>query len=81
MVFSLNWKQYVRDSLNDSCPNFWIGRCGPTPRPPGSLDITPCDSFVWGFVKDRVSTTGINNKAEMKANIREAFQEIAFKSF
>ena len=37
----------------------WIGRTGTTDlalhcRPPRSPDMTPCDFFLWGYVKERV---------------------------
>lgn len=49
----------VRGYLNEHLPQRWIGRTGPadeallrsTPRSP---DMTPCDFFLWGFVKDHV---------------------------
>jgi hypothetical protein len=49
----------VRSELNDRLPNRWIGRAGSDDDellrwPPRSPDLTPCDFFLWGFVKDRV---------------------------
>lgn len=71
-----HWRHFVRDSLDKHFPNRWIGRGGPIPWPPRSPDITPCDFFVWGFVKDRVYASKVNNTEEMKRKIREAFEEI-----
>ena len=45
--------------LNDVLPRRWIGR-GPhedlmfCPWPARSPDLTPCDYFLWGYVKDKV---------------------------
>ena len=43
-----HWGMIVRDFLNETFPNRWIGRNGPTPWPPRSPDITPLDFFLWG---------------------------------
>jgi transposase len=71
-----HWKRFVRDCLDQKFPNRWIGRGGPTPWPPRSPDITPCDFFVWGFVKDRVYASKVDNKEELRERIRRAFDEI-----
>jgi hypothetical protein len=49
----------VREWLNDFVPYRWIGRHGPNDLvflrwPPRSPDLTPCDFFLWGYVRDRV---------------------------
>lgn len=54
-----HWHSDVRDWLNVTVPERWIGRKGPTDRacfewPPRSPDLTPCDFYLWGFIKDRV---------------------------
>jgi hypothetical protein len=41
-----NWGLLVRQFLDATFPNRWIGRDGPTPWPPRSSDITPLDSFI-----------------------------------
>ena len=43
-----HWGLIVRDFLNETFPNRWIGRNCPTPWPPRSPDITPLDFFLWG---------------------------------
>ena len=40
-----HWGLMVCDFLNETFPNRWIGRIGPTPWPPRSPDITPLDYF------------------------------------
>jgi hypothetical protein len=32
----------------------WKGRAGPIPWPPRSPDLTPCDLYLQGHVKDQV---------------------------
>jgi len=49
----------VRVYLNRSLPQRWIGRTGKEDGalmrwPRRSPDLTPCDFFFWGFVKDTV---------------------------
>jgi len=49
----------VRGYLNRNLPLRWIGRTGKDDDtlmqwPPRSPDLTPCDFFFWGFVKDTV---------------------------
>jgi hypothetical protein len=48
----------VRRHLNTTLPQRWIGRTSRCngdsaliPWPPRSPDLTPCDSFLWGYVK------------------------------
>ena len=49
----------VRVLLNRVLQQRWIGRAAKgddqlLPWPPRSPDLTPCDFFLWGFVKDSV---------------------------
>jgi hypothetical protein len=50
----------VRRHLNTTLPQRWIGRtfrCNENsaliPWPPRSPDLTPCDFFLWSYVKDK----------------------------
>jgi len=49
----------VREYLNRNLPQRWIGRTGKKDDAlmrwqPWSSDLTPCEFFFWGFVKDTV---------------------------
>ncbi len=44
----------VRDYLNRKLLNQWMGRGGPISWPSRSPDLTPCDYFLWGYIKDKV---------------------------
>jgi hypothetical protein len=50
----------LRVLLNRVLPQRWIGRAAANgdknlfPWPPRSPDLTPCDFYLWGFVKDSV---------------------------
>lgn len=51
-----HYARTVRDWLNseDGFAGQWIGRGGPLLWPPRSPDLTPCDFFLWGVVKEKV---------------------------
>ena len=44
---------HVRRFLDAIFPNRWIGRNGPTPWPPRSLDITPLTSLYVGMLRTK----------------------------
>ena len=60
-----HWSTDVRGSLNATFPNRWIGRDGLICWPSCSLDLTPLDFFPWGYVKDRVFATPVNDTGEL----------------
>ena len=72
----------VRDFLNMRLRNRWVGRGGGVDKtflswPPRSPDLTPCDFFVWGYVKDVVYVPPLPaNQRELRARINNAFQQI-----
>jgi hypothetical protein len=41
----------VRDVLNNTYYDRWIGRGGPTACPPCSPDLSPLDVYLWGHIK------------------------------
>lgn len=71
-----HWSLEVRKFLNDTFPHRWIGRGGPIPWPPRSPDITPLDFFLWGYVKDRVYATRVNDRVELKRRIRDVINSV-----
>lgn len=62
----------TRQFLNEKFGNKWIGRGGPRQWPPRSLDLTPLDFFLWGYVKDKVMFEPPTTKENMKQRIRDA---------
>lgn len=69
-----HWGLQVRYWLNQHFPQRWMGRGSANmPWPPRSPDITPCDFFLWGFVKSKVFTTPIADIPELKERIQQAF--------
>jgi len=75
-VAPLHFANTTTEYLDLKYPNRWMGRGGPIPWPPRSPDLTPCDYFLWGHVKDKVYSERPNNIAELKDKIREAVTSI-----
>ena len=71
-----HWSLIVRDFLNETFPNRWIGRNGPTPWPPRSPDITPLDFFLWGYVKDRVYRTPVRDVETLQSRTIEVLATV-----
>ena len=77
-----HWSLSVRQFLNTTLPDKWIGwsgrdDCVLMPWPPRSLDLTPCDFFLWGFVKGLVYVPLLPKDVdELKARITEAVATI-----
>ncbi|PNF33577.1 hypothetical protein B7P43_G16954 [Cryptotermes secundus] len=49
-----HWNINIRRYLNNELRHRWIGRVALFTWPPRSPDPTPCDFFLWGYIKDRV---------------------------
>lgn len=78
-----HWHNEVRAWLNATVPERWIGRKGPNDRacyawPPRSPDLTPCDFYLWGFIKDRVYVPPLpTDLPELRIRIEAAVATIA----
>lgn len=66
----------VREFLNNTFPNRWIGRGGHVAWPPRSPDLTPLDFFLWGHVKTLVYATPVETVEELTARILAACEEV-----
>lgn len=67
----------VRNWLNENLPNRWIGRGSPNIAwPPRSPDLTPCDSFLWGYIKNKVYARRPATLRQLQTFIEDAFQSI-----
>ena len=73
---SPHYTQRVREYLNESFPNLWLGRGGPVAWPPRSPDLTPLDYYLWGHMKTLVYETKVNSKAELRPRIFAAAEHI-----
>ena len=72
----------VRWYLNKHLPQRWVRHTGCDDEvllkwPQRSPDMTPCDFFLWGFVKDRVFVPPLpRDLMELRERIREAFAAV-----
>lgn len=72
-----HWRLDVRQCLDRHFPQRWIGRGGPIQWPPRSPDITPCDFFLWGYIKDIVYRTRVYTVIELRERITAAFLQVS----
>lgn len=71
-----HYKTIVRDALDVKFPNRWIGRGGPIAWSPRSPDLTPCDFFLWGHVKNIVYAQKIRNLDHLRERIIHAVSTV-----
>ena len=84
-----HWGLRVRQFLNETFSDRWIGRDGPISWPTCSPDITPLDFFLWGYVKDIVCRTKVRNITDLKQSIatideamlQRTWQEIEYRLY
>lgn len=55
----------VKDYLNDTFTQPWIGRNGPIVWPSRSPDLTPMDFYLWGHYKQEVYSTPSTTREEL----------------
>lgn len=86
-----HYSRIVREYLDATFPNRWIGRGGPIAWPPRSPDLSPNDFFLWGHLKsviytaerfpdlqslkDAITGACFNITPEMLSNVRRHFYE------
>jgi len=66
----------VREYLNESFPNRWLGCGGPVAWPPRSPDLTPLDYYLWGHMKTLVYETMVKSRAALHDRTFEAAKHI-----
>lgn len=71
-----HFERNVRQWMDRHFNNRWIGRGGPIARPARSPDLTPCDFFLWGWVKNKVYQTMPGNIEELAETIRNVMTNI-----
>ena len=67
----------VRDWLDQKLPNRWIGRRGPFDWPARSPDLSPCDFYLWGRLKDMVYRERCATLQELRGRIAAACGELS----
>ena len=69
----------VRTFLDQNFGDRWIGRgCGERNLawPPRSPDLTPCDFFLWGYIKEKVYQRRPQDYYDLVQFITDAFEEL-----
>jgi len=69
----------VHAYLNHTFPGRWIGHSGPLPWPLDSPDLTPCDFWLWGMVKERVYSRKIHDISDSKDRTQTVVSSIPCK--
>ena len=71
-----HWGLRVRQFLNETFPDRWIGRDGPISWPPRLPDITPLNFFQWGYVKDIAYRKKVRDITDLKQRTSNAIDII-----
>ena len=77
-----HWHLQVRAFLNENLPDRWIGRISDRDYalnswPARSPDLSVCDFFLWGCIKDRVYVPPLpTNLQDLKQRIRTAIDSV-----
>lgn len=71
----------VRQYLNETFPQQWIGRRGAVEWPPRSPDLSPLDYFFWGHLKDNVYKTQPRDLDDLRQRIMEETRNISEEAF
>lgn len=62
------------EKLRAIFPNKLISKYGDIPWPPRSPDLTPCDFFLWGYLKSKVYNNNPRTIEALQENIRYEIQ-------
>ena len=57
-------------------PNRWIGCNGPVAWPPRSPDLSACDFFLWGYLKQTIFQTPVENTVDLTQRIIQACHNV-----
>src|SRR5678815_4633570 len=66
----------VREHLNETFPNQWIGRGGPVTWPARSADLNPLDYYLWGHLKTLVYSSKIDTVEDLRLRIMSGIETI-----
>jgi len=65
----IHYTRMVIQHLNNTYPNWWIGRGSLIHWPARSPDLTPLDFCLWGWLKGEVYSTKVDTRADLVARI------------
>ncbi|GBN12788.1 hypothetical protein AVEN_175699-1 [Araneus ventricosus] len=66
----------VREFLDTTFPQWWIGRGAVMAWPQRSPDITPLDFYLWGYVKQHEYSERINDINHLKQRITDVIHSV-----
>ena len=66
----------VREWLDEKCPGCWIDRREPVDWPARSPCLTPCDLFLWRYLKDIVFKEPCITIMQLQNRIQEVCEGI-----
>ena len=72
----LHYTRHVREYLNESFPNRWLGRGWTIAWPPRSPDLTPLYYYLWGHMKTLVYESKVDSRAELRNRIFAAAEHV-----
>ncbi|CAH2010232.1 unnamed protein product [Acanthoscelides obtectus] len=64
----------VRQYLDQTFPDRWIGRRGAIEWPPRSPDLSPLDFFMWGHLKSKIYATQPTSLEDLRRIVNECLQ-------
>ena len=67
----------VRNWLDRHFNDRWLGRSGPEELPARSPNLTPCDFFLWGHVKEEVYKNSPQTLDQLENSIRVVISDIS----
>jgi hypothetical protein len=71
-----HFSRVVRNVLNNTSYDRWIGRGGPTVWPPRSPDLDPLDSYLRGYLKTLMYAAPVDIEEAFHRRILDACQTI-----
>ncbi|GBN11261.1 hypothetical protein AVEN_268832-1 [Araneus ventricosus] len=71
-----HYSNIVREFLDTTFTQRWIGRGAVIAWPPRSLDITPLDFYLWGYVNQHVYSERSNDINHLKRGIMEVIYSV-----
>lgn len=80
---SAHYAMNVRRILDAHLPNRWLGRRGPTEWPARSPDLTPCDYWLWPYLKSLVyaNRRRFNSLDSLKLVIQNEIETIPLEHY
>ena len=77
----IHYTRMVIQHPNNTYPNQWIGRGSLIYWPARSLDLTPLDFCLWGWLKGEVYSTKVDTHADLASTLPLSVQRTAIMSY